>query len=76
MGACAVLGMSNQDALSEDLVSDPFLNFFLQGFTCEHYYGFGSFLAPPSIGLITSRQYLTEHGIKNGDGRSDERTAK
>ena len=26
MGACAVLGMTNQDALSEDLESDPFLN--------------------------------------------------
>ena len=25
MGACAALGMSNQDALSEDLESDPFL---------------------------------------------------
>ena len=25
MGACAVLGMTNQDALSEDLESDPFL---------------------------------------------------
>ena len=30
MGACAVLGMSNQDALSEDLESDPFLNSALQ----------------------------------------------
>ena len=26
MGACATLGMSNQDASSEDLESDPFLN--------------------------------------------------
>ena len=26
MAACAVLGMSNQDALSEDLETDPFLN--------------------------------------------------
>ena len=26
MGACAALGISNQDALSEDLESDPFLN--------------------------------------------------
>ena len=25
MGACAVLGISNQDALSEDLENDPFL---------------------------------------------------
>ena len=26
MGACAVLGISNQDALSEDLENDPFLS--------------------------------------------------
>ena len=26
MGACAALGISNQDALSEDLEFDPFLN--------------------------------------------------
>ena len=32
MGACAVLGMSNQDALSKDLESDPFLNSTLQKF--------------------------------------------
>ena len=30
MGACAVLGMSNQDAQSEDLENDPFLNYALQ----------------------------------------------
>ena len=35
MGACAVLGMSNQDALSEDLENDPFLNSALQRFTCD-----------------------------------------
>ena len=37
MGACAALGISNQDALSEDLESDPFLNSALQRFTCELY---------------------------------------
>ena len=26
MGACAALGISDQDALSEDLENDPFLN--------------------------------------------------
>ena len=46
MGSCAVLGRSNQDALSEDLETDPFLNSALQRFTCELYYWFGSFLAP------------------------------
>ena len=36
MGACAVLRISNHDALSEDLESlnDPFLNSALQRFTC------------------------------------------
>ena len=33
MGACAALGISNQDALSEDLENDPFLNSALQRFT-------------------------------------------
>ena len=33
MGACAVLGISNQDGLSEDLENYPFLNSALQRFT-------------------------------------------
>ena len=69
MGACAVLGISNQDALSEDLENDPFLNSALQRFTCELYYRFGSFLAPLSIGIITSRHYLSERN-KNGERTS------
>ena len=40
MGACAVLGITNQDALSEDLENDPFLDSALQRFTCELYYRF------------------------------------
>ena len=60
MRACAVLGISNQDALSEDLENDLFLNSALQRFTCELYYRFGLFLAPLSIGIITSRHYLSE----------------
>ena len=67
MGACAVLGIRNQDALSEDLENDPFLNSVLQRFTCELYYRFGSFLAPLSIGLITSRHYLSERNRNGGD---------
>ena len=74
IGACAVLGMTNQDSLSEDLEYDPFLFSALQRFTCELYCRFGWFLAPLSTGLITSRHYLSEHGIKNGNDRSDERT--
>ena len=41
MGACAVLGITNQDALSEDLESDPFLKLALQRFTCRLYCRFG-----------------------------------
>ena len=65
MGASAVLGISNQDVMSEDLENDPFLNSALQRFTCEYYYRFGLFLAPLSVGIITSRHYLYEHN-KNG----------
>ena len=66
MGACAALGISDQDAQSEDLENDPFLNSALQRATCELYYRFGSFLAPLSVGIITSRHYLSEHN-KNGE---------
>ena len=66
MGACSVLGIINQDAFSEDLENDPFLNSAIQRFTCELYYRFGSFFAPLSVGIITSRHYLSEHN-KNGE---------
>ena len=66
IGACAALGISNQDALSEDLETGPFLNSALQRFTCELYYRFSSFLALLSVGLITSRHYLSERSNKNG----------
>ena len=70
MGACSTLGITNQDALSEDLEDDPFLNSALQRATCELYYKFGSFLAPLSIGIITSRHYLSERN-KNGNGEQE-----
>ena len=70
MGACSALGIRNQDALSEDLENDPFLNSALQRFTCELYYRYGSFLAPLSIGIITSRIYLSERN-KNGNGEQE-----
>ena len=79
MGACAALGISIQDALSEDLENNPFLNSALQRFTCELYYRFGLFLAPLSIGLITSRHYLSEcnkNGGTSGDNKSDDRKAE
>ena len=85
MEACSALGITNQDALSEDLENDPFLNSALQRFTCELYYRFGSFLAPLSVGIITSRHYLLSERNKNGERTSetgdnkngeDEKTAK
>ena len=66
MGACSVLGIANQEALSEDLENNPFLNSALQRFICELYYRFGSFLAPLNVGIITRRHYLSEHN-KNGE---------
>ena len=84
VGACAALGISNQEALSKYLENDPFLNSALQRFTCELYYRFSSFLAPLSIRIITSRHYLYERN-KNGERTSatgdnrnggDEKTAE
>ena len=66
MGVCSVLGITHQDALSEDLENDPFLNSALQRFTCELYYRFGSFLAPLSVGIIMSRHYLSERKAPTG----------
>ena len=70
MGACSALGITNQEALSEDLENDPFLNSALQRFTCELYYRFGSFLAPLSVGIITNRHYLPKRN-KNGERTSE-----
>ena len=70
MGACSALGITNQDALSEDLENNPFLNSALQRFTCELYYRFCSFLAPLSVGIITSRHYLLSERNKNGERMS------
>ena len=49
MGACSALGIRNQEALSEDLENDPFLNSALQRFICELYCKFDSFLAPLTL---------------------------
>ena len=70
MGACSALGITNQEALSEDLENDPFLNSALQRFTCELYYRLGLFLAPLSVGIITSRHYLLSECNKNGERTS------
>ena len=83
MGVCAALGISDQDALSDDLENNPFLNSTLQRFTCELYYRFGSFLAPLSIRIITSRHYLSErnknggtHGTSGKEGPKDPATTE
>ena len=82
VGSCSALGIRNQEALSKDLENDPFLNSALQRFTYELYYRFGSFLAPLSVGIITSRHYLSERN-KNGErgtgdnkNGGDEKTAE
>ena len=80
MGASSALRIRNQEALSKYLENDPFLNSALQRFTCELYYRFGSFLAPLSIGIITSRHYLSDHNKNReratGDNKNggDEKT--
>ena len=53
--ACSVLGVGNQQDLSDDLECDPFLSTAMQRFTCDLYYCFGALLAPVSIGIITQK---------------------
>ena len=55
--ACSVLGVGNQQDLSDDLECDPFLNTALQRFTCDLYYRFGTLLAPVTVGIITGKHY-------------------
>ena len=82
MGACSAPEIRNQEALSEDLENNPFLNSALQRFTCELYYRFGSFIAPLSVGIITSRHYLSErnknveHGTVDNKNGGDGKTAE
>ena len=71
--ACSVLGVGNQQELSTDLESDPFLNTALQRFTCDLYYRFGALLAPVSIGIITGKHYAKNSITKLND-RSDNGT--
>ena len=71
MGASSAIGIRNQEALSEDLENNPILNSALQRFTCEVYYRFGSFLAPLSVGIITSRHYLSERNKNRERGTGD-----
>ena len=53
--ACSVLGIHNQQDLSDDLECDPFLNTAMQRFTCNLYYRFGAFRALVTVGIITGK---------------------
>ena len=77
IGACSVLGITYQDALSEDLENDPFLNSALQRFTCKLYYKFGSILAPLRH-YLSARNKNLERTSETGDNKNggDEKTAE
>ena len=66
--ACSVLAIGNQQELSTDLESDPFLNTAMQRFTCDLYYRFGALLAPVSVGIITGK-----HNAKNSITKLNDR---
>ena len=72
--ACSVLGIGNQQDLSDDLECDPFLNTALQRFTCDLYYRFGTLLAPISVGIITGKHYAKNSIAKLNDRTSDTAT--
>ena len=68
--ACSVLGVSNQQDLSNNLECDLFVNTAMQRFTCDLHYRFGAFLAPVSVGIITGKHYAKNSVTKLND-RSD-----
>ena len=72
--ACSVMGVGNQQNLSEDLECDPFLNTAMQRFTCDLYYRFGALLAPVSVGIITGKHYA-KNSITILNGRSNSGTS-
>ena len=76
--ACSVLGVGNQQELSTDLESDPFLNTAMQRFTCDLYYRFGALLAPVSVGIITGKHYaknsITKLNDRSNNGTCDPAT--
>ena len=65
-----MLGIGNQQDLSDDLECDPFLNTAMQRFTCDLYYRFGAFLL--SVGIITGKHYAKFSGPKL-NGKSENR---
>ena len=70
--ACSVLGVGNQQELSTDLESDPFLNTAMQRFTCDLYYCFSALLAPVSVRIIIGKHYAKNSASKLND-RSNSR---
>ena len=75
---CSVLGVGNQQDLSDDLECDPFLNTAMQRFICDLYYHFGAFLAPVSVGIITGKHYaknsVTTLNDRSNNGTCDPAT--
>ena len=76
--ACSVLGIGNQQELSTDLESDPFLDTAMQRFTCDLYYHFGTLLAPVSVRIITGKHYaknsITKLNDRSNNGTCDPTT--
>ena len=70
--ACSVLGIGNQQDLSDDLECDPFLNTAMQRFTCDLYYCLGDFLAPVSVGIISGKHYAKNSIAKLNDRSNNE----
>ena len=72
--ACSVLGAGNQQELSTNLESDPFLDTALQRFTCDLHYHFDALLAPVSVGIITGKHYAKSSIAKLNDRSCDTAT--
>ena len=76
--ACSVLGVHNQQELSDDLDCDPFVNTAMQRFTCDLYYQFDTLLAPASVAIITGKHYaknsVTKLNYRSDNGTCDPTT--
>ena len=70
--ACSVLGVGNQQDLSDDLECDPFLNTAMQRFTCDLYYRFGALLALVTVGIITGIKHYAKNSITKLNDRTCE----
>ena len=67
---CSVLGIGNQQDLSNNLEYVLVLNTAMQRFTCDLYYCFGTLLPPISVGIITGKHYA-KNSVTKLDDRSD-----